>query len=177
MRASNAFHALRGCPSSFVPGGLHQNYREWEEIVPIGEAKEVLSFIRDAVNVWSFLIPYKGTFAGQSYDAPFPPTREFSKNSSCDKFKNFNDSTIRERVRTGSLLFCGHVGHVQPPHLVMPITVEPTKPRMCHDERFLNLWVRDLPFSLDYLSDLPRYVGQDHFQAICDDKTGTTIYF
>ena len=54
----------------------------------------------------------------------------------------------------------------------MPITVEPSKPRMCHDERFLNLLIRDLPFTLDYLSDLPRYVNSAHFQIVCDDKSG-----
>ena len=54
----------------------------------------------------------------------------------------------------------------------MPITVEPTKSRMCHDERFLNLWIKDCPFSLDYLSDLPRYVGPGHFPTVCDDKSG-----
>ncbi len=54
----------------------------------------------------------------------------------------------------------------------MPITDGPTKPRMCHDERFLNLGIRDLPFTLDYLSDLPRYVGRGHFQTVCDDKSG-----
>lgn len=43
---------------------------------------------------------------------------------------------------------------------------------MCHDERFLNLWVKDLPFTHDYLSDLPRYVGQGHYQSVCDDKSG-----
>ena len=75
-------------------------------------------------------------------------------------------------MRTGSLLFWGFVGQVQSPHLVMPITVEPSKPRMCHDERFLNLWIRDQPFSLDYLSDLPRYIGLGRFQTVCDDKSG-----
>jgi len=54
----------------------------------------------------------------------------------------------------------------------MPITVEPTKPRMCHDERFLNLWIKDLQFTLDYLSDIPRYVEANHFQTVCDDKSG-----
>ena len=53
----------------------------------------------------------------------------------------------------------------------MPITVEPSKPRVCHHERFLNLWIKDCPFSLDYLSDLPRYVGPGHFQTVCDDKS------
>lgn len=36
----------------------------------------------------------------------------------------------------GSLLVQGKVSKVDPPHLVMPITVEPGMPRMCYDERF-----------------------------------------
>ena len=54
----------------------------------------------------------------------------------------------------------------------MPITVEPSKPRMCQDERFLNLWIKDLPFSLDLITDLPRYVQKGNFQTTCDDKSG-----
>ena len=64
------------------------------------------------------------------------------------------------------------VGEVPPPHLVMPLTVEPSKPRLCHDERFLNLWIVDLPFSPDKITDLPRYVGEKHFQTVVDDKSG-----
>ena len=45
-----------------------------------------------------------------------------------------------------------------PPHLVMPLTVEPTKPRLCNDNRFLNLWVKDTPVNLDSIAALPRYV-------------------
>ena len=54
----------------------------------------------------------------------------------------------------------------------MPITIEPSKPRMCHDGRFLNLWIKDLPFSLDLITDLPRYVPKGNFQTTCDDKSG-----
>ena len=56
--------------------------------------------------------------------------------------------------------------------MVLPITVEPSKPRLCHDERFLNLSISDLPFKLDHLSDLPRYVLPGHFQTTFDDKSG-----
>jgi hypothetical protein len=28
--------------------------------------------------------------------------------------------------------------------------IEPSKPRLCHDERFLNLWIKDLPFHLKF---------------------------
>ena len=66
----------------------------------------------------------------------------------------------------------GKVGEVQPPHLVLPLTVEPTKPRLCHDARFLNLWMQDKPFKLDRVSDLPRYVSRDSYQSVLDDKSG-----
>ena len=75
-------------------------------------------------------------------------------------------------LKNGSLLVWGKVASVQPPHLVLPITVEPTKPRICQDERFLNLWIKDLPLSLDYISGLPRYVFKSHFQTTFDDKSG-----
>ena len=57
-------------------------------------------------------------------------------------------------------------------HLVMPLTVEPSKPRLCNDNHFLNLWMVDKPFTLDRLSDLPLYVGPDSFQTVCDNKSG-----
>ena len=61
---------------------------------------------------------------------------------------------------------------VYPPHIVLPLTVEPTKPRLCHDERYLNLWMCDMPFSLDSVSDLPRYVQRNTYQTVLDDKSG-----
>jgi len=57
-----------------------------------------------------------------------------------------------------------------PAHLVLPITIELSKPRLCHDERFLNLWIRDLPCKLDHLADLPRYVLPGYFQTTFDDE-------
>lgn len=66
----------------------------------------------------------------------------------------------------------GGVGKVNPPHLVMPITVEPSKPCMCHNERFLNCWIKNCSFCLDYITGLPRYVGAGHYQTTFDDKSG-----
>ena len=55
---------------------------------------------------------------------------------------------------------------------MLPLTVEPSKPRLCLDARFLNLWMRDMPFSLDKLVDVPKYIYQDSFLTKCDDKSG-----
>ena len=54
----------------------------------------------------------------------------------------------------------------------MPLTVEPTKPRLCNDNRFFNLWIQDRPFSLDSVRQLSKYVLPNFFQTVCDDKSG-----
>ena len=109
-----------------------------------------LSFVINAVDAWNFIAPFAGSFAGsfagQFYDEPSPPKTIFPNSHSCDAFEEFITNTILERVANGSLVFWGAVDAVDPPHLVMPITIAPTKPPMCHDERFLNLWIKDLPF-------------------------------
>ena len=50
------------------------------------------------------------------------------------------------------------------------MTVEPNKPRLCVDARFLNLWMKDTPFSLETLVLVPRTAYRNcHFSKI-DDK-------
>ena len=79
---------------------------------------------------------------------------------------------LLDKVANGSFLIWGKVGEVDPPQLVTPITIEPTKPRMCHDERFLNLWIKDYPIPLDYIADLSRCVFYGLFQTTFDVKSG-----
>lgn len=112
------------------------------------------------------------SFQRKYYDSVIPQTAFFPNNKSCQGFEEFISATIIDRVRNGSFLVWRKVNDVQPPYLVMPITVEPSEPRMCHDERFLNLWIRDLPFLLDYITSLPRYVFKSHYQTTFDDKSG-----
>ena len=56
--------------------------------------------------------------------------------------------------------------------MLLPLTIELTKPRLCYDARHLNLWMKDKPFSLDGVADLPRYVFRDSYQTVVDDKSG-----
>ena len=77
-----------------------------------------------------------------------------------------------KHLDTRAITLLGRVGEIELPHLVLPLTVEPSKLRLCHDARFLNLWMRDVPFSLDTLTHLPCYVTPDSYQTILDDKSG-----
>ena len=77
-----------------------------------------------------------------------------------------------DRLASGAISLWGRVGACSPPHLVMPLTVEPSKPRLCNDNRFLNLWIEDRPFTLDSVQHLPKYVQKDFYRTVCDDKSG-----
>jgi hypothetical protein len=129
-------------------------------------------WINEGVDVHEFFTSFKGTFQGKQYNSDLPPEALFPNAKSCTAFSEFISNTIIERVSNGSLAIWGEVEKVAPPFLVMPITIEPQKPRMCHDERYLNCWIKDSPFSLDYITELPRYVETGHYQSTFDDKSG-----
>jgi len=149
--------------------------KSWEEILgdnPGPQQLRVLRWIRNEVSVGDFFRPFRGNFKGKVYDSALPPPTQFKNNPSCRPFAKFVRKTLLDRIHSGAISLLGRVGQVRPPHLVLPLTVEPTKPRLCHDARFLNLWMADAPFKLDSLSYLPRYVGWQSFQTVLDDKSG-----
>lgn len=70
-------------------------------------------------------------------------------------YKHMRVDNILERAANGSLIIWDKVG------LVMPITTEPTEPTepaMGHEEWFMNLWIKDYPSHLDYITDFPHYI-------------------
>ena len=101
----------------------------------------VLVIIRNGVDVFDFFTPFNGTFQGKTYYSNLPPRMCFPVSVACHPFKDFITATIKDRICNGSINVVGRVGEVEPPHLAMPITVEPRKSRMCHDERFINCWI------------------------------------
>ena len=111
-------------------------------------------------------------FRGVHCDCDIPPARVMGNHSSCNKFSDFISHTLEEHPLTGAFRVWGKVGDVAPPRLVLPLTVEPSKPRLCIDARFLNLWMRDSPFPLDELRDVPPYVYPDSLMSKVDDKSG-----
>lgn len=133
---------------------------------------DVLDWIKNKVSIFPYFQHFRGSFKGEQYDSDRPPHRLFRNNTSCKPFVRFVQETLINRLGTGAISLVGRVGKVTLPHIVLPLTVEPSKPRLCHDVRYLNLWMKDNPFSLDTLNDLPCYVTKDSFQTVLDDKSG-----
>ena len=162
-------------PAVFVAGRLHCHLQEWKSIAASSSSplsRIVLDWLQDKVQVQPFFRHFKGNFKGEHFDSASPPQRIFYNHKSCAPFAKFISDTILQRLSTGAISVWGKVGEVDPPHLVMPLTVESTKPRLCNDNRFLNLWMDDRPFSLNRLDQLPLYVSKDAYQTVCDDKSG-----
>ena len=156
-------------PDTFVSGGLQGNFEAWQDI---GASDNVLGWVKNGMDIEEFFQHFRGDFKGRTYDSDRPPPMVFQNSPSCALFEDFVTTTLLDRIKNGSLRVWGKVGECEPPHLVMPLTVEPSKPRLCHDERFLNLWICDSPFSLDTLKEVPRVVQRDMFLTSVDDKSG-----
>ena len=161
--ASPSLLKVRG-PDSFVAGEIHHHIDTWEKLTANqANSEEIMSWVRSGVSIDKYITHFKGRFAGQSCDSEYPVPRIFRNHESCKKFTEFVNRSIVDRIVTGAVGVIGKVYDSAPPFLVMPLTVEPNKPRLCHDERYLNCWVKDMPFSLDSLLDLTRYVEEGHF--------------
>ena len=160
-------------PESFRAGEIHAHPELWK-IVSAGYIREVEvnEWISKGVDVRAFFRPFKGRFKGVEYDCPRPPPKAFKNHPSCKKFADFITETLNQRINSGAVTIWGKIGEVAPPHIILPITVEPVKPRLCIDARFLNLWMKDTPFSLDKLIDVPCFAYRNSFMSKIDDKSG-----
>ena len=158
----------------FVSGRLHNHYDRRCDIAlqSAEEAHAVLDWISHGVDVYEYFRHFHGSYKGTNYDSDLPPRKIFPNNISCKPFCDFISQSIIGRITSGAISVWGKVGEVAPPYLVMPLTVEPSKPRLCKDNRFLNLWMIDKPFHLDRLTGIPRYVTNDSFQSVTNDKSG-----
>lgn len=149
-------------PNRFLVGELHNHCDQWQVMAgshPSPQQAIVLNWITNKVSVFDYFRPFLGSFKGKSYHFDRPPSEHFRNNFSYKLFTAFVQKTILDRLQTGAISLLGKVEQAEPPYLILPLTVELSKPRLCHDARFLNLWMTDKPFSLDTLTHLPRYVS------------------
>ena len=163
-------------PSYFLAGQIHKCPLEWDRLFNQSDMSNpdlmlVRQWIREGVDISALFCHYKGNFKGRSYNSPLPVSFYAPNIPVCQEFGSFIASTLEDRLQDGSLQLWGRVGEVSPPLVVMPIVIERSKPRMCHDERFLNLWIRDCPFTLDTLRHIPSLINHNVLMTTCDEKS------
>ena len=160
------------CGETTVCREIHRHLDVWDKLTQgLPNRDEIMGWIHKKVSVYDFVQPFKGWFGGCTYDSSFPVPRLFHNHNSCQPFTEFISKAIMDRIAVGAFGVQGRVGQCAP-HQLMPMTVEPSKPHLCQDQRNLNCWMRDMPFHLDLLVDVTHYLEKDHFQTKLDDKSG-----
>ena len=109
-----------------------------------------MDVIKEGVDVEQFFTHFKGDFKGKSFALDCPPPPHHGNSRSGGQFSDFITTTISQWVSAWVLLAWEEIGRVSPPYLVLPLN-EPSKPRLCHEQHYLNLWIKDIPFKLDHL--------------------------
>ena len=157
----------------FRAGELHRHTDQWGKLFQYStnNFSEVQDWIHHPVSVEKFFTHLKRSYKGFNYDCDRPRARIFTNHLSCKPFAQFISDTLSKRLASGNISLWGKVGESPSPHLVMPLTVEPSKPRLCNDNGFLNLWIQDRPFSLDSVQRLPKYVQGNFFPTVYDEKS------
>ena len=162
-------------PDCFVAGQLHQCVSEWNCILDENSneaSADVRSWIKHGLDIHDFFTHFHGNFKGNTYNSDKPPRQYFPNAAICRQYSSFIMHELYEGLRSRSIKLIGNVGECKCPKVIMPLTVEPSKPRLCHDERFLNLWIKDCPFQLETLKDFHRLVERDSKMIACDEKSG-----
>ena len=160
-------------PQTFVAGQIHEREREWDNIFDYNSTNdEIKGWVKRGIIIQQYIKSFKGEFWGENFDSDYPPQRLFNNSNKCKSFISFINDTIKERLQNGSIECVGKVGHVSPPRIVAPLTVEPSKPRFCINLMYLNNWIVDRPFSLDTLKDIPRVIKENACFTSTDDKSG-----
>ena len=163
-------------PTFFRAGQLSSNLTAWEDLLSRLDPSEgdmIKSWLRDGVNVEDFFQEFKGQFKGIELDSKTPPVYYQENSISCKSDPDLIARTLEERIKNGSIELLGKWDQVQSlPVCIMPLTLEVTKGRLCHDERFLNLFIKDAPFKLDTLQEVPRITRHNDFLIGTDEKSG-----
>ena len=78
-----------------------------------------------------------------------------------------------DRLASGAISQGGRVGACSSPHLVMPPTMEPSKPRLCNNNHFCSIYgLKNGLSPMIVFNIYPSTLEKDFYQTGCDDKFG-----
>lgn len=127
--ALGKLHSLRLRDAShFVAGSFHNHVNNW--VTRLGsDFPEVVDWIKNRVNVERYFVRYTGVHKRHRLDCDKPPPIILPNSPVCQEFSEFVTTTLLDRLKSGALGVWGKVGEVNPPTLVLPLTIEPKKSR------------------------------------------------
>jgi hypothetical protein len=161
---------------AFKPANLQEHVQFWEEEILKDHPQKtnLLGWIK-GVKIEEFLKSFTSTeFQGIKLNSYYPHTQSFP-NYVPPEFEQFMDNTVQEWSSLGILQEWEKIRrHKEPfiPTVVSPLGIEPNKPRVLWDGRFVNEFCRDIPFSMDNATRIAEVSWENAYFFKLDHKNG-----
>ena len=154
VRGENTKYVMRD-KVEFMVGSIGLCETFWEqEILKHHPDKELLISWVKGVKIETFFNPFtRDNYKAVKIESRLPPKIKL-ENYVPDEFTSWVTRTIEDYKRIKMLVPWEKVRRTEEnkwPELILPLGVEPSKPRLLWDARYLNLFLKHCPFMLDGL--------------------------
>ena len=161
---------------AFVPANLNKHKQFWDVVILKDHPhKSTLSRWLPGVEIDEFLNSYTiGSFQDIQIHSRLPQPAVF-ENYVPLQFTEFMNNTIAEWERLGVIErweFYTKECSNDKPVVVCPLSVEPEKPRAIWDGRYLNEYIRDIPFTMDSVNKVAEIAWKGAYMFKLDHKNG-----
>ena len=136
--------------------------------LPSGLKRRIAGWVSEGVDINDFIKPFSGEFMGKIYDSPSPPP--FMAPNHVIPDRRLTQFVTDELER---LLLVGAIARESTaPRIVLPLGVEPDKPRLILDARYLNLWCPSEEMQYETLRHFQQGIDVDDWLFSLDHKSG-----
>lgn len=162
----------------FVPAHLQTSAAFWQEEIlletPVEDRSTILGWVH-GVDVHDFIDKNAtGVFQGLSYSGQ-DLTSVHLPNHVPDEHASWVTDEVAKLAATGCVAKWKDVADISvhpKPQMVLPLGVEPKKPRLIWDARWLNLMCAHRPFSMDGVGKVAQCAWPGAHQVTIDHKAG-----
>ena len=162
----------------FVPAHLQSVIPFWRDVIlpaTIEADRDTLLGWMRGVSVHDFVDSRaQGTFQGHQYSGP-DLTSVHLPNHVRVEHCSWVTAEVVKLVKTGCIARWADVADTSlytKPHMVLPLRVEPKKPRLIWDARWLNLMRVHSPFTMDGVGKVAQCAWPGAHQVTIDHKSG-----
>jgi hypothetical protein len=156
----------------FRAGSLREAVDFWRDEIlvgaPVATRNLVLSVLQEGFDFRKYFCEFDADAAAWVAGPPPPPTTSARDvNRVPPEFEGFVDQQIAAYLASGALLAVD-----ERPYLLLPLSIEPDKPRLIVDSRPMNRYTKAMPFVMGSVGLVPAMVPERALFSSVDHKSG-----
>ena len=171
----SAMDAKFRSPDHFMPGSLSLCWKFWEQHILVDHPlkQDILSWLKFGVHLEKFLAPFlQGSYNGVRINSRLPQTYR-EHNHVPHEFQDWVASEVTSLLKMGVLKRWDPASMGAPcPVVVAPLIVEPTKPRLIYDARYINCFLSLPSVEMFGIGKIPSTCWKGMYLVTLDHKSG-----